>query len=161
MKPGIRTLVSALVVGSLLAVPSPAWAIPQNLSIIVESRGYDSFSMMRQQAAVLAQEAVAKAFQRNADTTEVSVMVSGDRNGQIAPLLSAQITRAQWEQNASIFAAARYFDGSEQLLGFLDPPSSLPSTTSQQRPSASPSPFPPAPQPFPSSDDDISGYRDD
>jgi hypothetical protein len=117
--------IAVLAIGFSLLIATPAHAEVKTISATVLTEGSEPFSSLRQKAADLAQESVNKAFQ-DPRVTEVRVTVSGGRNGAIAPVISARITRAQWQESTQVSAWARSFERSEDLLGFnlpvLPPP---------------------------------------
>lgn len=116
---------AVLTIALFLLSAAPAHAEVKTISATVQTEGFEPFSSLRQKAADLAQESVNQAFQ-DPRVTEVSVTVSGDRNGAIAPIITARITRAQWQESAQVSTWARSLERSEDLLGFnlpvLPPP---------------------------------------
>jgi hypothetical protein len=109
--------IAVLAIGLSLLIATPASAEVKSVSATVRAEGYEPFSALQQKAESLAQEAVSQAFQ-DSRVTEVSVTVLGDRNGLIAPVLVARITRAQWREMALVSQWSRSLDRTEDLLGF-------------------------------------------
>ncbi len=92
-------------------------------NFILNSEGSQSFESLLQQAQDLASNSIEQEFAENPETTEVSVMVLGEHQGQIVPLLRSQVTRVQWQRDSRIHRWTRYFaNNSKVLLGFNNSP---------------------------------------
>ncbi|MGB7442510.1 MAG: hypothetical protein WA919_15710 [Coleofasciculaceae cyanobacterium] len=89
-------------------------------SFLLESNGSQSFETLIQQAGDFAQNYIAEYFDNNPEVTEISLMIVGERNGQIVPLLRSRVTRSQWQQDSRVYLFTKYFARSEFLLGFSD-----------------------------------------
>jgi hypothetical protein len=108
--------------GSLLVSPQPTLAAPLQLSYTLDSYGFSSFQTLIAQAESTAAAAVEQAFLGDPTATEVMVMVLGERNGQVVPLLSTTVSRTQWQQEPSVRAWTTYYERPAiALLGFLQP----------------------------------------
>lgn len=108
--------------GSLLVSPQPTLAAPLQLGYTLDSSDFSSFQTLIAQAESTSAGAIEQAFLEDPTATEVMVMVLGERNGQVVPLLSTTVSRTQWQQEPSVRAWATYYERPAiALLGFLQP----------------------------------------
>ncbi|NET30608.1 MAG: hypothetical protein F6K19_01215 [Cyanothece sp. SIO1E1] len=149
---------SALVLIGLIMMAPGALAEERQVSYILDSSQSRTFRALLQEAESIAKESIAQEFTQSSDVTEVSITISGDRNGQIVPLLIAVVSRQEWQQGNSLAQATR-FSSSEFLLGFLEPASN-PSGAGGSSVAAVPLPAPPPFEDFLSLENDP-GFRDD
>lgn len=111
-----------LVLSSLASTLSIATAELVERNLIVNSDGSKSFETLLRQAQDLAKDLIEEEFAQNPDVTEVSILISGEHQGQIVPLLRSQVSRSQWQQDSSMPRWTRYFaNNSRVLLGFNKP----------------------------------------
>lgn len=139
-----------LALSSELVMMSGAIAQIQELHLILNSDKIQSFASLVQEAEELAKSAIAREFQESPKAREVSILILGDRNGQIVPVLRSRVSRSAWQQNPNIESWTRYFSNySEVLLSYKEP---------EEEPRAAPPPPPPNPDTLIESDP---GFRDD
>lgn len=69
-----------------------------------------------EQAETLVSDAINRQFQQNANLSSVQVHVVGDRNGEIIPILSATVSRVQWQETPQIRRWVRYYSPSYALI---------------------------------------------
>lgn len=120
-----------LVISSLVVRASIASAETQERNLILNSNGSQSFGSLIQQAQDLAKKSIEQEFQENSELTEVSIMILGEHQGQIVPLLRSKVSRSQWQKDSRIHRWTKYFASSSRvLLGFYNP-----SSTEQVAPS--------------------------
>lgn len=100
-----------------LVAASPAYAESKRVDLLLNTQGSTTFEALIQQAESAARDSIVRSFVDPA-ATEVLVKILGEREGQVSPLLYVSVSRADWQQNSSIQAWARYFNGSTLLLGF-------------------------------------------
>jgi hypothetical protein len=104
--------------GLLWAIAAPvAQAESHQVNLLLNTQPNETFETLMRQAETIARQSVEQHFADPA-TTEVSVNVSGEREGQISPLLSVKVSRADWQRSSSVQQWAQYFGGSTTLLGF-------------------------------------------
>jgi len=82
-------------------------------------------------------------FSKNSSLNELRIVVIGQNNGNIAPVLSVNMSRQQWLNNPNPQPLINYFADSEFLLGFDVP---VPATTTTSTPAPT---TPPAETPSP------------
>jgi hypothetical protein len=110
------SLITAFVLG--LGSMSPAQAATRRFSQQVN--GGTSFEQMIQQAEAITQETANQAFS-DPNTTDIVVNIAGEQQGQVAPILLLNVTRANWQRQQSISVWATYPGGAKRLLGFERP----------------------------------------
>lgn len=113
----------SFLIGLATSVP-PAEAEIGQLNFILTSYNIQDFKSLIQQAESLAKTSIEQQFADNPSFTEVSVMILGQRNGQIVPILSSKVSRSNWQKEPRIYKWTRYFGSSEVLLGFKEPQAS-------------------------------------
>jgi hypothetical protein len=112
-----------LVLSTLLSTISLVCAESVERNLILNSDGSQSFETLLRQAQELAKDSIEQEFAENPDVTEVSILVLGEHQGQIVPLLRSQVSRSGWQQDSRIYRWTRYFaNNSKVLLGFNTPP---------------------------------------
>ena len=115
---------------SLVITSSIASAELVERNFILNSDSNQSFETLLQQAQDLASQSIEQEFAENPETSEISIMVLGEHQGQIVPLLRSQVTRTQWQRDSRIYRWTRYFaNNSKVLLGFNNPPTVPKATT--------------------------------
>ncbi|NJN85149.1 MAG: hypothetical protein HC881_00955 [Leptolyngbyaceae cyanobacterium SL_7_1] len=102
------------------AIAQPAVAQNQ-LHITLDAQPSSDFRSLIQQAELAAQGLVQQAFAATPTDSVVSVMVLGDYNGQVAPLLMVTVSRDQWQRSPALSEWTRYFRDSAVLLGYVAP----------------------------------------
>jgi hypothetical protein len=116
-----------LALSGLVTTSSIATAESVERNLMLNSDGSPSFEALLQEAQDLAKYSIEQEFAENPTTTEVSIVVIGEHQGQIVPLLRSQVTRTQWQEDSRIYRWTRYFaTSSKVLLGFRSPSSSPP-----------------------------------
>lgn len=109
------------VVALSMAVSTPAWAEPKQISILLSSQGNQDFETLMQQAEWVAGNLIQQAFAESPEITEVSVTIVGEHNGQQVPLLFSNVSRSNWQTKPNVQVWSRYFGTAESLLGFVKP----------------------------------------
>lgn len=104
-----------------MALSAPASAEPKQISILLSSHGSQDFETLMQQAESVAGNLIQQAFAESPNTTEVSITIVGEHNGQQVPLLSSNVSRSNWQIKPNVQAWSRYFGTAESLLGFVKP----------------------------------------
>ena len=85
-----------------------------------------TYSELVQQSEILATQLIGRELQ-NAAMEMVLVRISGDRFGNVAPILLARVSRKDWQAKPNIRDWSRYAGQySQQLLGYLNPPPQAP-----------------------------------
>lgn len=151
--------VALSVVGILAATLSIASAETKELNLILNSDGIRVFETLMQQAQYVAKNSIEQEF-TDPDITEVSVLISGEHNGQIVPILRSTVSRSQWQSDSRIHRWTSYYFGSSGvLLGYYNPSASPAIASPGRTPATSPPPGTSTPA-QPNIEDDP-GFRDD
>ncbi len=87
----------------------PAFADTHSMFLELSVPRQASYNSLVKQAEFLASQAITNYFSNNPGMSAVQVTVLGDRNGNLAPLLTATVSRAQWQKQASISVWAQYY----------------------------------------------------
>jgi len=109
-----------LAIISLTASISIGLAETKERYLTLDSDGSQSFASLVQQAEDLAKESIAREFQENPALTEVTIIITAERNRQRVPVLRSRVSRHDWQKNARIEQWTRYFADAQLLLGFRD-----------------------------------------
>lgn len=115
-------LLSAVILAiiSLTASISIGLAETKERYLTLDSDGSQSFASLVQQAEDLAKESIAREFQENPALTEVTIIITAERNRQRVPVLRSRVSRHDWQKDARIEQWTRYFADAQLLLGFRD-----------------------------------------
>ncbi|NEO92483.1 MAG: hypothetical protein F6K56_20485 [Moorea sp. SIO3G5] len=108
-----RLIWSTILIFSSLVTQIPrASAEIREYHVILNSDSSQSFERLIQQTENLAQNKINQEFTGNPDLTSISLMILGERNGQVVPLMIATVSRSQWKQFPIIQRWASYFSNS-------------------------------------------------
>ncbi|NJM46461.1 MAG: hypothetical protein HC860_09995 [Alkalinema sp. RU_4_3] len=99
----------------LLSTITSAQAATKQFTQHIDSSS--SFENLIQQAEAIAQSTASAAFS-DPNTTEITINITGEQSGQIAPILLLNVSRAEWQGQQTIQRWAKYPGGAKQLLGF-------------------------------------------
>jgi hypothetical protein len=87
-------------------------------TVMAEAKPYQT---LVQEAEGLARQLIQQALQ-DGQVETIVVRIVGDRFGEVAPLLTIRVSRAEWQAQPNIQQWARYGGRSSmQLLGYLEP----------------------------------------
>jgi hypothetical protein len=116
----IRRLLIALTaawsLGLLKGSYQPAHAEMQGLVIELPVYGQTVPGSLTAQAELLVSSAIERQFKQNPGLSTIQVVVTGDRNGEIIPILTTTASRAQWQANPQVKAWTKYYSASYALL---------------------------------------------
>jgi hypothetical protein len=99
----------------LLSTIVPAQAATKRFAQHIDSSS--TFETLIQRAEAIAQTTANLAFS-DPDTTEITINITGEQSGQIAPILLLNVSRAEWQRQNNVQSWAKYPGGAKQLLGF-------------------------------------------
>lgn len=93
----------------------------ERISVTVQADQIEDYSRLLEQAVVQANSAIATRFDANphADPIEITVLIS--RQGQILPVLMAEVSQDQWQEQPDIQSLVRYSNSVRILLGYAQP----------------------------------------
>jgi len=78
--------------------------------------GQISYQEMVRQAESLMSRTIASEFRNDPALTNIEVVVLGERNGEIVPILAATVSRTQWQEIPQVSAWTEYYGASYALL---------------------------------------------
>jgi len=87
-------------------------------SIVVDMSVYglvESGDFFRRAEAMVSDE-ISRQFSQNPDLSEIEVVVVGDRHGEIVPILTTTVSRAQWQETPLVSVWTEYYNVSYALL---------------------------------------------
>lgn len=94
----------------------PAQAETQGVVIDIPMYGQTLYSDLTAQAESLVSNAINDQFGQNPGLSAIQVVVTSDRHGEIIPILTTTVSRAQWQENPQVNAWTRYYSASHALL---------------------------------------------
>jgi hypothetical protein len=89
----------------------------------------ETYPSFVQRATTLVATRLKNDFSKNSSLNELRIVVIGQNNGNIAPVLSVNMSRQQWLNNPNPQPLINYFADSEFLLGFDTPVAPIPQTS--------------------------------
>ncbi len=94
----------------------PAYAETESVVIDMPVYGQIRYGDLIRQAESLAHDAIGAQFSQNPEISTLQVVVTGDHHGEIIPILTATVSRAQWQENSQVSDWSRYYSSSYALL---------------------------------------------
>lgn len=87
-------------------------------SIVVDMSVYSQldYGDFFQQAEAIASDEIRHQFSQNPDRSDIQVVVVGDRNGEIVPILTTAVSRTQWQETPRVIVWSQYYHTSYALL---------------------------------------------
>jgi hypothetical protein len=98
--------------------PRTVQAYTSRLDVTLTRFPNESFSGFLRRAETIARAATQRSFDRDILITEVAVMVLGEHQGIISPVLLLQVTRPNWKNSPDPQQWSTYFMNSESFLRF-------------------------------------------
>ncbi|MBI4783223.1 MAG: hypothetical protein HY785_18155 [Oscillatoriophycideae cyanobacterium NC_groundwater_1537_Pr4_S-0.65um_50_18] len=114
----IRGVLASLLATTLMTAAGSAHAETQELNYTIDSSENRSYATVMEQAEAIAANLITQALTSNSNITEVSVKVTGDRNGSLSPLLFVKVSRSDWQNQPNVQIWAQYFSDASVLLGY-------------------------------------------
>lgn len=125
-----QTFISGLLalglIGSLeVHLTNPVLASTSSNHLVVDAHTAESFDALINEASEQAQRWIESWFHSHPNTTQIELMISGARNGQIVPLLKVSVSQEDWQQQPQVEYWLSHFSSMPvTLLGFQQPNSS-------------------------------------
>ena len=115
-----RRLFSAWILATVIFTANISVSLAQTKEsyLTLDSDSSQSFASLVQQAEDLAKESIAREFQENPALTEVTIIITAERNRQRVPVLRSRVSRLDWQKDATIEQWTRYLADAQSLLGF-------------------------------------------
>ncbi|MCX7595096.1 MAG: hypothetical protein N2235_15320 [Fischerella sp.] len=117
-------------------VPQTVQAYTARVDLAIDRLPEENYQTLMQRAEAAARAAAQRSFDQDILVTDVSIYVSVQNQGAIAPVLELAVSRQQWRSRPDPRRWAKYFKTARSLLYFGDnfqtPTSTQPPTTNQQ-----------------------------
>jgi hypothetical protein len=126
--------------------PQSVQAYTARVDLAIDSLPEENYETILRRAEAAARAATQRSFDQDILVTDVSVVVTAQNYGAIAPVLSLEVSRPQWRNRPDPHVWATYFKTARSLLFF-----GRDSTTTNSPPPVPATPTP-APQPAPTPD---------
>jgi hypothetical protein len=122
----IRIVYATLLLGTAL----PVWGITEGIApqivraytaradIVIDRLPEETYETMLRRAEAAARAGAQRSFDQDILITEVSVIISGQNYGAIAPILDLRVNRQQWRNRPDPQVWATYFKSARSLLLF-------------------------------------------
>jgi len=140
----MRKLLFSLALFGTLLIPEVALTRPVDVNVSIRRQGNETYSQFLERANSLAKNTIEQRFKTDRELDALNVVVVGENNGAIAPLLAVRVNRDNWQANPNVQKWSNEFPFSQSLLGL----ESLPNPTAPSAAAAPPPPSaPPSDQP--------------
>lgn len=96
--------------------PPTVYAYPYRVAVALEREAGESYDTLIRRAEAAARVVAQRSFSRDRGVTDVSITVMGQSGGAIAPLLSLEVNRTQWNSRPDARRWATYFLTARGLL---------------------------------------------
>ncbi|MDP5017511.1 MAG: hypothetical protein NWQ43_09460 [Dolichospermum sp.] len=98
--------------------PQIVQAYTARVDLLIERLPEESYENVLRRAEAAARATTQRSFDQDILVTEVSVIISAQNQGAIAPILSLEVSRPQWQQRPDPQLWTNYFKTSRFLLLF-------------------------------------------
>ncbi|BAB75374.1 hypothetical protein ACN23B_18460 [Anabaena sp. FACHB-709] len=138
----------------LLLFPVPVWLVtelvfPQivraytaRVDLTIDRLPDEAYETILRRAEMSARAAAQRSFDQDILVTDISVIISVQSNGAIAPVLALDVSRQQWRTRPDPQRWATYFKSARSLLFFEQPQSAPNPAAAVTIPSPDPNPVP-------------------
>jgi hypothetical protein len=135
--------------------PQIVQAYTARVDLALDRLPEENYETVLRRAEAVARAAAQRTFDQDILVTEVSIIVSVENQGAIAPVIALNVSRLQWKQRPDPQRWATYFKSARSLL-FFEQQTSPPDPAPNSVPSSTPVPgstsvpgFNPTPSPSP------------
>ena len=144
----MRKLLFSLALFGTLLIPEVALTRPVDVNVSIRRQGNETYSQFLERANSLAKNTIEQRFKTDRELDALNVVVIGENNGAIAPLLAVKVNRDNWQANPNVQKWSNEFPFSQSLLGLESLPNpTAPSAAAAPPPGAPPPSAPPSDQP--------------
>ncbi|MFO8040131.1 MAG: hypothetical protein R6U67_11865 [Sodalinema sp.] len=102
----------------LLTPPALVQAATERLTVTLSPQPGERFRDLLTRAETIAQEEIQQTFNADIVVSDVSLVVMGENQGLMTPLLSVDVRRDRWRRNPQLSEWVQYYSNAEELLGF-------------------------------------------
>lgn len=107
---------TAFIVELLGGIYQPARSESQGIAINMPMYGQIIYGDLITEAELLVGSVINDQFAQSADLSTVQVVVMGNRNGEVIPILTTTVSRTQWQKTPQVRAWTEYYINSYALL---------------------------------------------
>ncbi|MEB3149447.1 MAG: hypothetical protein ACKO9I_09735 [Sphaerospermopsis kisseleviana] len=101
--------------------PQIVQAYTARVDLAIERLPEETYETVLRRAEMVARAAAQRSFDQDILVTEVSIIVTAQNQGMIAPVLALDVSRIQWRQRPDPQRWATYFKTARSLLFFEQP----------------------------------------
>lgn len=112
----LMAFLAASMLSLLNSIYQPTHAETPNFVIEISVDAQTLYSDLITQAESLVSDAINRQFGQDPNLPISQIVVMGDRNGEIIPILTTTVSRAQWQENPQVNAWTKYYGASYALL---------------------------------------------
>lgn len=127
--------------GGEVLIPTAVNAAPTRVDVTLDVLPGETFELLLHRAEAIARAATQRSFDRELLVNEVNVMIMAQLNGNLAPILSLQVSRENWRARPDPKIWSIYYRTSKTLLK-LNAPATVLSVPTPTPTTASPLPTP-------------------
>ncbi len=121
---------------SAALMPPVAQAYTARVNLTLDRQSTETYDTLLRRAEAAGRAAVQRSFDQDILVTDVAVIIVAQNQGQIAPILSLQVSRPQWSRRPDTQSWTTYFPNAQLLLGFQQVASTTPTQTSTTSPAS-------------------------
>ena len=122
---------------SAAAIPQIAQAYTARVNLTLDRQSTETYDTLLRRAEAAGRAAVQRSFDQDILVTDVAVIIVAQNQGQIAPILSLQVSRPQWSRRPDAQSWTNYFPNAQLLLGLQQVAATTPTQTSTTSPASS------------------------
>lgn len=113
----LRIAIAASIVWVTGSSYQPVWAETENAIVIdMPISGQSVSNDLITQAELLAANTISQQFSQNPSLSEIKVVVTGNRYGEIIPVLTTSVSRTQWQTTPQVDVWTQYYSASYTLF---------------------------------------------
>jgi hypothetical protein len=116
--------------------PQIVQAYTARVDLAIDSLPEETYETILRRAEMVARAAAQRSFDQDILVTEVSIIVTAQNQGMIAPILALEVSRQEWKKRPDPQRWATYFKTARSLLLFEKP--NTPGTTTPPATAAPP-----------------------
>jgi hypothetical protein len=94
----------------------PVQAEAESIVVDMSVYGQVEYGDFFRRAEAIARDEIRRQFSQNPDLADIQVVVVGDRNGEIVPILTTTVSRTQWQDTPRVSVWTKHYHASYMLL---------------------------------------------
>ena len=108
-----------VIFGTVVISPNAGLAQSGDLSLVLNADSTSDFWQLMAEAESIVVSRIAQVFANNPAMPGVTIEVLVERNGAVVPLMTTQVARANWQQDARLERWTQYFANAQVLLSYV------------------------------------------